>query len=193
MIVGSTNDDTGFLRDVTGNRRFWPIKVSGETDRHPWDLTKDEVAQLWAEAKICYELGEGLLLSPEAAALAEAAQTEAMEADDRQGIVEDYLARKLPEGWEGMDYDRRMLFLDSEEEGVAERREVSNIEIWTEALHNPAKAMEPKDARAITAMMLRIPGWERTNISRRINGYGKQRVYRRAERGTNGTEKTATF
>ena len=188
VLVGSTNDDTGFLRDVTGNRRFWPVKVTGQTDRHPWDLTPDEIAQIWAEAKICYELGEGLLLTPEAAKLAEAAQFEAMESDDRQGIVEEYLARKLPADWDGMDYDRRMLFLDSEEEGTVERRTVTNIEIWTEALHNQAKAMEPKDARAITAIMVRIPGWRKTGESRRITGYGKQRIYRKVEQGTNGTK-----
>lgn len=179
VIVGSTNDDTGFLRDVTGNRRFWPIKVTGETSKHPWDLTDDDVAQIWAEAKISYELGDGLLLSKEAALLAEEAQLDAMESDERQGIVEEYLRRKLPEGWDDMEYNQRMLFLDSEDEGSAERRQVSNIEIWVEALRNPAKAMEPKDARAITAMMMRIPGWRRTGKRQHIKGYGLQRIYRK--------------
>lgn len=185
VIVGSTNDDTGFLRDVTGNRRFWPIQVTGETDRHPWDLTRGDIDQIWAEAKISYELGESLLLTPAAAALAEEAQTAAMESDERQGIVEEYLRRKLPQNWDALDCDQRMLFLDSEDEGTEERRTVSNIEIWVEALHNPAKAMEPKDARAITAMMMRIPGWRKTGESRRIAGYGKQRIYKKVERGTN--------
>ena len=138
------------------------------------------MAQIWAEAKISYELGESLLLSPAAAELAEAAQIEAMETDERQGIVEEYLRRKLPEGWDGFDYDQRMLFLDSEEEGTEERRTVSNIEIWVEALHNPAKAMEPKDARAITAMMMRIPGWKKSGKMRRVCGYGMQRIYQKA-------------
>ena len=159
VIVGSTNDDTG------------------EADRHPWDLTKDDIAQIWAEAKISYELGDGLLLSREAARMAEQAQMDAMESDERQGIVEEYLQRKLPKNWDELDYDRRMLFLDSEDEGTEERRQVSNIEIWVEALHNPAKSMEPKDARAITAMMMRIPGWEKSGKLKRINGYGMQRVY----------------
>lgn len=180
VIVGSTNDDTGFLRDVTGNRRFWPIRVTGEADRHPWDLTKDDIAQIWAEAKISYELGDSLLLSREAARMAEEAQMDAMEADERQGIVEEYLQRKLPKDWDELDYDRRMLFLDSEDEGTEERRQVSNIEIWVEALHNPAKAMEPKDARAITAMMMRIPGWEKSGKMRRVCGYGMQRIYQKA-------------
>jgi len=179
VIVGSTNDDTGFLRDITGNRRFWPIRVTGETARHPWDLSRDDIAQIWAEAKAYYELGDSLLLSREAALMAEQAQMNAMESDERQGIVEEYLQRKLPKNWDELDYDRRMLFLDSEEEGTEERRTVSNIEIWVEALHNPAKAMEPKDTRAITAMMMRIPGWSKTGERRRVNGCGMQRIYRK--------------
>lgn len=32
IIVGTTNSETGFLRDITGNRRFWPIKVTGQSN-----------------------------------------------------------------------------------------------------------------------------------------------------------------
>lgn len=191
VIVGSTNDDTGFLRDITGNRRFWPIRVTGETDLHPWDLTKDEIAQIWAEAKISYKLGDGLLLSREAARMAEQAQMDAMESDERQGIVEEYLQRKLPKDWDELDYDRRMLFLDSEDEGTEERRQVSNIEIWVEALHNPAKAMEPKDARAITAMMIRIPGWEKSSERKYVTGYGRQRIYKKRDKRDKSFSKTS--
>lgn len=48
IIVGSSNADRGFLRDVTGNRRFWPVNVTGLGAKHPWELT--EVDQVWAEA-----------------------------------------------------------------------------------------------------------------------------------------------
>lgn len=193
IIVGSTNGEAGFLRDITGNRRFWPVKVTGQSERKPWDLTDEEVGQIWAEALLAYRSGEGVLLSPEAEAEALAAQTEAMEADDRQGIVEAYLERLLPENWDDLDQDQKLYYLDSEEIGIRQRQIVSNLEIWVEALHNQAKAMEPKDARAITAMMVRIPGWEKTGELLYVKGYGRQRVYRRRNNGTNGTNYLEDF
>lgn len=38
IIVGSTNDENGFLRDITGNRRFWPVKVNGVSPKKTLDV-----------------------------------------------------------------------------------------------------------------------------------------------------------
>lgn len=181
VVVGSTNAEEGFLRDVTGNRRFWPVKVRKGGTPHPWDITDAEVDQIWAEVKIGYDLGEDLLLSKEAEALAEGAQREAMEHDDRQGIVEEYLERLLPENWDSMDQDQRLFFLDSTEEGTVRRMAVSNMEIWVEALHGSGTRLESKDAYAIAKIMAAIPGWERTDERKRVSGYGLQRLYRRSK------------
>lgn len=54
VIVGSTNSEGGFLRDVTGNRRFWPVHVPGTGKFHPWEL--DCVDQVWAEALHLYKI-----------------------------------------------------------------------------------------------------------------------------------------
>ncbi len=91
IIVGSTNAESGFLRDITGNRRFWPVLVSGKGKRDVWDITPEVVDQLWAEAIAKYRDGEDLFLKGDVAALAYEAQQVAMESDDREGVVSDYL------------------------------------------------------------------------------------------------------
>ena len=62
VFAGSTNN-LMFLKDRTGNRRFWPI--TGDKDRktkNSWDLSKDEIDQLWAEAFVYWSEGEPLVL-----------------------------------------------------------------------------------------------------------------------------------
>ncbi|MBR0365848.1 MAG: hypothetical protein IJH94_03490, partial [Clostridia bacterium] len=84
VIVGSTNNETGFLRDITGNRRFWPIRVPADSEKKSWQLTDDDVRQIWAETMVIYHSGEKLYLegADEAAAVKE--QTAAMETDERE-------------------------------------------------------------------------------------------------------------
>lgn len=179
IIVGSTNQDDGFLRDVTGNRRFLPVGVKKAGRVKARDLMPEVVAQIWAEAKNLYELGEELVLSPEAEVMAEEAQREAMEQDDRQGLVEKYLDRLLPDTWDLMDVDQRLMFLESDEEGTVRRTQVSNIEIWVEALGRRDTTIEAKDSYAIAKIMAKIPGWVKTNKRIRVTSYGLQRVYER--------------
>ena len=62
VFAGSTNN-LMFLKDRTGNRRFWPI--TGDKDRktkNAWDITQDAIDQLWAEAYYYWSNGESLVL-----------------------------------------------------------------------------------------------------------------------------------
>lgn len=76
VIVGSTNDQE-YLRDATGNRRFWPVPV-GRFDVHALRVDRD---QLWAEAAHLEAEGASIRLAPDLWADA------AREQDDRR--VED--------------------------------------------------------------------------------------------------------
>ena len=53
VMIGTTND-TDYLRDATGNRRFWPIKC--EFVDLEW--LKENREQIWAEAAYRESCGE---------------------------------------------------------------------------------------------------------------------------------------
>ena len=184
VIVGSTNSSTGFLRDISGNRRFWPVKCSGGKLK-PWNLTDEELDQIWAEAMAAYNSGESLLLSKEAEELAAREQREAIEEDPRMAQVVEYLEKPIPKNWEKLDLDTRRMFLEGDTEydpeSLVERETVSNMEIWVECFGKKAADMERKDSDAITALMMKVDGWEKSGRQMRLPLYGKQRIYERVE------------
>ena len=189
IIVGTTNTMTGFLRDVTGNRRFWPVNLEGGTDRHPWNLTKAEVSQIWAEALNLYHSGEELILKGEEASLAMERQQDALENDDREGLVREYLERLLPVNWPNMTLPERRRFLSDEFDqdvnaGTVRRERVCNMEIWAECLGNNPASIQKQDSYAIAAVMKKIEGWERYkgNKSGKLSfqNYGSQCAYVRS-------------
>ena len=76
VFIGTTNQDT-YLRDETGNRRFWPVAV-GKINLEA--LTRDRDL-LWAEALHRYRAGEEWHLTPVERALAAAVQKERVSDD----------------------------------------------------------------------------------------------------------------
>lgn len=53
VFVGTTNSEGGYLRDVSGNRRYWPV-ATNEIDVEKVRAFRD---QLWAEAVVLYRAG----------------------------------------------------------------------------------------------------------------------------------------
>ena len=91
VFFGTTNSENGYLRDITGNRRLWNVKVTGQGKYKPWDMTNEVVQQIWAEVAEIAKAGEKLYLDADLEAFAKQEQREAMEQDDREGIVRNYL------------------------------------------------------------------------------------------------------
>lgn len=193
VIVGSTNTESGFLRDITGNRRFWPVRVDGESRRKPWQISGEDVLQIWAEAKSVYKSGERLYLEGDVAAMATSEQAEAMETDDREGLVRTYLDTLLPENWDFMSlYDRRNFLNGSEfggerQTGTVRRTMVCNMEIWCECFGRESSALKKIDSYEISGIMRKIEGWVKyTETKNGMSGfpiYGKQRAYVREQGG----------
>ena len=184
VFFGTTNSKNGYLRDITGNRRFWNVKVTGRGKHHAWELEEETVRMIWAETRVLAEAGEPLFLPPDLEALANEEQAQAMEQDEREGIVSEYLEMLLPEGWNNMNlYQRREYIRDTDDptrpQGVRRRETVCNMEIWCECLGNNKQDLRPSDSYAITAMMIRMDGWKKTSDRPKLPIYGQQRIYAR--------------
>lgn len=190
VIVGSTNAESGFLRDITGNRRFWPVRISGSSKKKAWQMTKEEVQQIWAETIVFYEEGEKLYLEGNDVMLANNEQADAMETDEREGLVRTYLDTLLPEDWDQMSVYERRNFLGGSEfggstrVGTVKRTIVCNMEIWVECFGKDAASMKTADSYAIAAIMRKIGGWDKYRGNKNGTGtfsiYGKQRAYSRS-------------
>ena len=177
VCIGTSNSDD-YLRDITGNRRFWPIKVSGESRLKPWNMTADDVAQIWAETAFLYDcIGErSLILPKEAEKIAGEQQILALESDERSGIVGEYLDKKLPENWPSMDLSSRRFWLDgSDTEGTVARTEVSIMEIWSECFRKQPAEKKRTDSDDISRILIQL-GWCRDGV-RRQPIYGVQRIF----------------
>lgn len=184
VFFGTTNSKSGYLRDITGNRRFWNVKVSGEGKYKPWDLDSATVLQVWAEAAEYAKAGERLYLDAGLEEYASKEQSAAMEQDEREGVVREYLEMLLPDSWDSMDiYQRREFIHDRNDPtlpvGTVRRDQVSNMEIWCECFGKPKEDLKPSDSYAISAIMTRIEGWSKPEQRRRIPIYGLQRLYSR--------------
>ena len=183
VFIGTTNAENGYLRDTAGNRRFWPVKTPGDAARASWEMTEEEIRQIWAEALVRYKEGEPLHLDNELAGMALKEQQIAMEVDEREGMVRDYLEMPLPERWDRMDiFDRRNYICGSEfggerEPGVRKRERVCNMEIWCECFGKERGNLKRQDANEISAIMANIEGWKKADNKVRFPIYGIVRGY----------------
>jgi hypothetical protein len=89
IFVGSINpEETGWLKDKTGNRRYWPVAVN-DIDLKNLKIDRD---QLWAEALIAFERGEILYVdSDRMQRLMQEEISTRMQEDPWFNIIENYL------------------------------------------------------------------------------------------------------
>jgi hypothetical protein len=188
VFFGSTNN-RDFLRDQTGNRRWWPVDTMVVKPRRNIfsELTSEEIDQIWAEAVEAFQDGETLYLDKTLEAVAAEKQAEHTEIDGRLSIVAKFLELKLPENWDDMGlYDRRAYITQEDPlqaEGTVIRDRVCVPEIWQEALRGDIKDLTIMKAKEIHGIMKQFPEWVEHKNKIRFKRYGILRGYLKSEIG----------
>ena len=181
IFIGTTNE-TQFLRDSTGNRRFWVVDTPNDPPKDMWaELTPDAVRAIWGEAVDIYRNGEELYLPRDLEAVAREVQEAYEEENPRAGIVAEYLDRPLPEGWENQDLFTRRQWLETDAEGTTHRTTVCTLEVWAEALNGNPDKLDRYAAKEIRDILASL-GWRHQGNKRITAGpYGRQRYYERSK------------
>ncbi len=187
IFVGTSNNHD-FLKDPTGDRRWYPIDV-GETSITKnlfKELTKEVVGQIWAEAYELYKKGETHYLRDEKLIeISKEVQLAHREESPYQGIVDNYLSTLVPSNWSKMDVFERKNYLRGSdcddftlEEGTERIDKVCILQIWTEALEGQKKDLTRAVSNEIKKCILRSGEWEQSSNAIRLGKvFGTQKGF----------------
>ena len=181
VFFGTTNDNE-FLKDRTGNRRFWPVDVGLQpVTKNVWIDLENEVGQIWAEAYVYWQLGERLYLTGAAEEESKVEQEIHRESNTKEGVIREFADRAVPIGWDKRSLAERRLYWTSEfgQESVdtVARDRICAAEVWCECLGGDLKFMRRADTLEINGILANAPGWIKHNSTARFGCYGPQKGF----------------
>ncbi|MCH3954080.1 MAG: bifunctional DNA primase/polymerase [Eubacterium sp.] len=141
-VFGGTTNSLSFLTDVSGNRRFLPVKVGEEKPELSFFKDPEKVQQIleqaWAEALYKYKHNKPALILPkESVQEAARLQEEYREVDPYKELIINFLSRDKPE-------------------------QITVQDLWECALGKGNYSdCKRSDSNRITAIMDNLPGWKR--------------------------------
>ena len=186
-VFFGTSNDGEFLKDVTGNRRFWPVDVGVHpAKKSVWNQLPSEVDQIWAEAYLYWAMGEPLYLPKEIEEMAKDQQDRHRESSGKEGMILDFLDREIPSDWDSLSRQQRQMFWNgnlklADGTELVPREKVCAVEIWVECFGGEPKHMKRTDSMEINNILIGLKGWERIKTPRRFGVYGQQRGFCRAK------------
>ena len=172
IFIGTTNTQF-FLRDLTGNRRYFPVVTN--CDGYEIAAKEKEIREYinlcWAEARDRYK-GNGMppYADPHLADLYQEAQEGAMQEDWRIGAVKEYLDN-LPQG-----------------------AVICTKQVFKEALY-PDGNREPElaECREIATILTKHNDLEQVKGRKSLKGYGQQRCWMKRQTTMTETDEEVPF
>lgn len=189
VFIGTTNDRE-FLRDRTGNRRFWPIDVGVIKLKKSVfnDLNNYEIDQIWAEAVELFKAGEPLYLNAEEEKEAQKQQEAHSEESAKAGLIQEYLDKPITRDWYNLGLAEKRNYIHGSDfgdipEGNIRRDKTCVMEIWCELFNGDPKQLTPIIAREINEILSGFKDWEKSKGALRFGKiYGAQRAYIRKQK-----------
>ena len=197
IFAGTTNEGS-FLRDNTGERRFWILPVQGAGDQGELDGFKEEVDQLWAEAYHLWEermeeyIAPGqdyeevelklYLRDPKLSRAMALRQADYKLPEEDRDAVEGYLDELRPPNWYDLEPGLRRDFAQGIWLGDKEKCTLRIDQITVKELRCELFGERPEDAGTKSSRSLRLvsimdnmPGWKKAG-KKRVPGYGESVV-----------------
>ena len=169
ILIGTSNT-YDFLKDPTGDRRFYPLDVGViKNAKNAFkDFKRNEVDNIWAEAYQLYIQGEESYIADEhLLEMAKAEQKAHREEHPYQGLIEEYLNIPITENWKDRDLSKRIKYLrdymDNDPnliKGTVKRDRVCIMEIWRECLGGQPKDLKRAESLDIKKCVLKLDEWE---------------------------------
>ncbi|MFH5834564.1 VapE domain-containing protein [Proteiniclasticum sp. C24MP] len=187
-VFFATTNDNEFLRDRTGDRRYWPVKCGEqEPKKSIFDDLPEEIDQVWAEALEVYKemIEKKIIFDLPIEVLQEAAAIKKRhtEVNDNAGMVYEYLQIPISEDWYQLDRFQRRDYInsyskDSFDAGEVQREKVCVAEVWVECYGGDPKNLTQLKSREINDILRTFDDWEQAAGPMRFgSAYGTQRAY----------------
>lgn len=183
VFFGTTNEPE-FLRDRSGNRRFWPIEVTKRLDQ---EALEEVVDLVWAEVYTLYKWGEPRYLDEDwMTEELEELQQRNMAEDTVESAIENYLDMPITPDWYELPIEDRRDIVHgnclTEVKGQSVVRDtVSVAEIRYELFNADRFDKNMVESRQVANIMNHLKGWRKENTKKRVKGYGVLWVYKRVQ------------
>ena len=180
VFFGTTNDDE-FLRDSTGNRRYWPVQVGMKKPLK--SVFKDldgEKDQIWAEAVVKFRTGEALYLEGDVLKTAEKEQQARLIVDPWELKIHNYLEKQIPVDWFDKTLEEQRSFLNNytmfqedSEIHFIERDRVCASELLEFAIQIPTKNQSNIDRKRVIDIVRKMSAYRFSKTVRFGKSYGR--------------------